>query len=65
MDQEQRLREDKITGERIYQGRILDFEVDRVRLPSGVEAEREVVRHKGAVVVPETKQTPSSAPVRQ
>ena len=51
MDQEQRLREDKITGERIYQGRILDFEVDRVRLPSGVEAEREVVRHKGAVVV--------------
>ena len=51
MDQEQRLREDKITGERIYQGQILDFEVDRVRLPSGVEAEREVVRHKGAVVV--------------
>jgi ADP-ribose pyrophosphatase len=45
------LREHKISGRLVYEGRILDFEVDRVRLPSGVEADREVVRHKGAVVV--------------
>ena len=46
-----RLREEKIGGERIYQGNILDLEVDRVLLASGNEATREVVRHKGAVVV--------------
>jgi len=45
------LREDKIDGERVYSGRILDLEVDRVRLPGGGEALREVVRHRGAVVV--------------
>ena len=51
MDGDDRLQEEMIGSERIYEGRILDFEVDRVRLPGGVEAEREVVRHKGAVVV--------------
>ena len=51
MGSDGRLREEKISGELIYQGRILDLEVDRVRLPNGVEAEREVVRHKGAVVI--------------
>jgi ADP-ribose pyrophosphatase len=45
------LREEKIEGERVYSGRILDLEVDRVRLPSGGKAFREVVRHRGAVVV--------------
>ena len=43
--------EERIEGERVYQGKILDLEVDRVRLPSGVETTREVVRHKGAAVV--------------
>ncbi len=51
MERDDRLREEKTSGERIYQGRILNLEVDRVRLPNGGEAEREVVRHKGAVVV--------------
>jgi ADP-ribose pyrophosphatase len=45
------LREVKIAGERVYSGRILDVEVDRVRLPHGGEALREVVRHRGAVVI--------------
>jgi ADP-ribose pyrophosphatase len=45
------LREEQISGELVYQGRILNLEVDRVRLPNGGEASREVVRHKGAVVV--------------
>ncbi len=51
MGRDDRLLEKKIDGKRIYQGRILDLEVDRVLLPSGGEASREVVRHKGAVVV--------------
>jgi ADP-ribose pyrophosphatase len=45
------LREERIDGEKIYEGRILDLEVDRVRLPNGGEALREVIRHPGAVVV--------------
>jgi ADP-ribose pyrophosphatase len=51
MGRDDRLLEQKIDGERIYEGRILDLEVDRVLLASGNEAMREVVRHKGAVVV--------------
>jgi ADP-ribose pyrophosphatase len=45
------LREERISGELVYQGKILDLEVDRVRMPSGNEATREVVRHRGAVVI--------------
>jgi ADP-ribose pyrophosphatase len=45
------LREERISGELVYQGKILDLEVDRVRMPNGNEATREVVRHRGAVVV--------------
>lgn len=51
MERDDRLLEKKIGGERIYEGRILDLEVDRVLLASGNEAAREVVRHRGAVVV--------------
>ena len=51
MADEMGLIEEKIEGERVYQGRILDLEVDRVRLPSGSETLREVVRHRGAAVV--------------
>ena len=51
MKDEKHLHEHKIDGERIYEGKILDLEVDRVRMPSGAEAVREVVRHRGAVVV--------------
>ena len=51
MVEDRHLREQKIDGERVYQGKILDLEVDRVRMPSGAEAIREVVRHRGAVVV--------------
>jgi ADP-ribose pyrophosphatase len=51
MGRDDRLVEKKIDGRSIYQGNILDLEVDRVQLPSGGEASREVVRHLGAVVV--------------
>ncbi|MDX2437010.1 MAG: NUDIX hydrolase [Acidobacteriota bacterium] len=45
------LREQRIDGKTVYEGRILDLEVDRVELPNGGEALREVIRHRGAVVV--------------
>jgi ADP-ribose pyrophosphatase len=51
MVNDESLREEKIDGQCVYHGRILDLEVDRVRLPNGAETCREVVRHRGAVVV--------------
>lgn len=44
-------RETRIEGRTVYDGHILRLEVDRVRLTSGHESVREVVRHNGAVVV--------------
>lgn len=43
--------ETKISGKRVYEGRVLNLEVDRVRLAGGRQAVREVVRHPGAAVV--------------
>lgn len=37
--------------ETIYQGRIFTIERDRVKLPKGVEATLEVVRHPGSVIL--------------
>ena len=48
--------ETKIDGRRVFEGRILTLEVDRVRLPEGGESIREVIRHPGAsVMVPVTE----------
>lgn len=44
-------REVRQDGERIYSGRIVELDVDRVRLPGGGESVREVVRHRGAAVI--------------
>jgi len=41
--------ETSIDSRPIYQGRILNLRVDRVRLPDGREAMREIVEHGGAV----------------
>jgi ADP-ribose pyrophosphatase len=48
---EDHLRERKIDGETVFEGRIVRLEVDRVRLPDGGESRREVVRHPGAVLL--------------
>ena len=45
------MREQRLGGREIYAGRIVRLEVDRVRLPTGVESAREVVRHRGAAVI--------------
>lgn len=43
--------ETRISGEYAFRGRIISLRVDRVRLPDGGEATREVVEHPGAVAI--------------
>ena len=45
------MREVQIGSELIYEGKILDFYRDTVRLPNGRSATRELVRHNGAVAI--------------
>lgn len=40
-----------LTSKLVYEGRIFDVTVDRVRLPHGPEADLELVRHDGSVVL--------------
>ena len=44
-------KEEKISSEKVYKGRILDLAVDKVRLPNGKESVREVVLHNGGVTI--------------
>lgn len=48
---ENKMAERRLSGERIFSGRVLGVERDTVRLPDGGTATREVVRHPGAVCV--------------
>ena len=43
--------ETKISGEYSYKAHIFDLEIDRVKLPDGKEAFRDVIRHPGACCV--------------
>jgi ADP-ribose pyrophosphatase len=43
--------EERIASERVFDGKLVAVRVDRVRMPSGREATREVVEHPGAVAV--------------
>jgi len=45
------LTETRLSSERIFTGRAVKLDVDRVRLPDGTESVREVIRHPGAVVI--------------
>ena len=45
------LREECVSSRLIFDGRVVQLDVDRVRLPDGREAEREYMRHIGAVCV--------------
>lgn len=44
-------RETTLSSEEVFRGQIIKVFLDRVRLPSGNEGTREVVRHGGAVAV--------------
>jgi ADP-ribose pyrophosphatase len=45
------LAEERLDGEQVFRGRLLDVRRDRVRLPDGGEATREYIVHPGAVLV--------------
>lgn len=45
------LREERLTSERVFEGKLLKVRVDRVKLPDGSESIREVVDHPGAVLI--------------
>jgi ADP-ribose pyrophosphatase len=45
------LREDPVSEETVFQGRLLQVRRDRIRLPDGREATREFIVHPGAVMI--------------
>lgn len=46
-----RFEEKTISSQKIFEGNILDVQLDKVELPNGETAERELVYHPGAVAV--------------
>jgi ADP-ribose pyrophosphatase len=46
---------------RVYQGRLLDVDLDRVRTPNGTELDLEMIRHPGAAAVVPLLSDPASA----
>ncbi|MBR5232216.1 MAG: NUDIX hydrolase [Clostridia bacterium] len=48
---EEELREEFLSGEEVFRGKLINVEHWRVRLPDGQQAWREVVKHCGAVAV--------------
>ena len=51
MNEYNNLKEEKISGEKLFDGVVVHLERDIVRLPNGNESVREVIRHVGAVCV--------------
>lgn len=45
------LEEQTLASTPIYSGRIISLQIDQVQLPSGETADREIVRHPGAVAI--------------
>jgi ADP-ribose pyrophosphatase len=50
-DEDAHLAEERVDGEQVFAGRLLDVRRDRVRLPDGSTATREYIVHPGAVLV--------------
>lgn len=48
----------KISSHRVYTGRVVSLDVDRVRFPNGTEGELEMIRHSGASAVVPLLQMP-------
>lgn len=49
--EDERLRETRLSGEPVFEGRLLHVFRDRVRLPDGGESVRELIRHPGASAI--------------
>ena len=43
--------EKTVTGETLYEGKIITLRVEEVELPDGKRASRELIRHPGAVAI--------------
>jgi len=41
----------RIDGSRVYEGRVIHVDLDRVRYPDGTEGELEIIRHPGAAAI--------------
>ncbi len=50
-DPDLHLREDKVSSEQVFRGRLLEVRRDQVRLPDGKPATREFIVHPGAVMI--------------
>jgi ADP-ribose pyrophosphatase len=46
-----RERESTVSSRRLYEGRVLTLDIDRVRFPNGAIGELELIRHSGAAAV--------------
>jgi ADP-ribose pyrophosphatase len=46
-----RERESTVSSRRLYEGRVLNLDIDRVRFPNGAVGELELIRHSGAAAV--------------
>jgi len=51
MVEEDFLKEKTLSSDYIYQGKIINLRLDKVKLPDGRETVREIVEHPGAVVI--------------
>lgn len=45
------IKEEPVSSQRIYEGRVINFRVDTIRLPNGKTSTREIVEHRGAVAI--------------
>jgi len=45
------LNETTLDSERVFEGKFLHVQRDKVRLPDGIQAEREYIQHPGAVMI--------------
>lgn len=59
------LREETIESTEVFAGRLVKLRVDRVRLPNGKDATREVVVHRGAVAIVPLADSDTIVMVRQ
>ena len=50
-EEHEHLHEIQLESTRVFDGKLLDVRLDRVRLPDGLESAREYVIHQGAVVI--------------
>jgi len=46
-----RLEEKTLSTENIYSGKVIDLQIDEVKLPNGKTAKRELIKHPGAVAI--------------